>query len=1282
MHKWHVPAEELTTAGVLIHGGSFYPDQGPANAFDGNVSWYSGVSSPDTYIGRDFGAAKTISRIEVYGTSSFSFFGKVQYSDDGSRFTDAGLVVNVAPYDYTWHSFPVPYVGPHRYWIIRDLQDDAYFQIDDVRLFGPCEACLLDDMTRKGTVVSGGNSYPGQGPENAFDSHDSWYSGTSAAGTYIGRDFGATEPQAVRRMDFFGTASYSFYGKVQYSDDGATFVDTGVIVSVPASDVTNWHTYSIPQLGSHRFWVIRDLQDDAYHQIQKIRIYACALCALDNVTQLGSVVFGGSAYPGQGPENVFDGHDDTWYSGVSSASTYIGRDFGLGGARTVVRMDVSGTASFSFYGRIQYSDDGTTFTDTGITVDVASGDSTLRSYSIPDVGPHRFWIVRDLQDDAYLQINDIHLYALAELTRLGSVASGGSWYISQTPANAFDGLDGSWYSGSSSPGTFVGRDFGASSPQVVRRIAVHGTSWYTFYGTVQYSDDGVTFTDANLVINVDRYDSAWRFYNLPDWGPHRIWIIRDLQDDAYLQINEIRMYPSIGASATTGMEAPLPPPPVPPPASSSCAGAGVFPSAMTWTAAGGTGEFDVNYPAPCSWTASSDSSWLLPLTTAATGSQKLQYAVGRNDAASSRTGVLRINGGGIVASFTITQSGSDGSAGSGGGTCFNGVFPSAASFVGDGGNGSITVSAPDGCTWTASTSVSWVTLASGSGAGSVILGYTVAPNPSATVRTATVTIHGATFLITQDVAGTTGGGGSGGGGSGGSGGGAGGGGGGGGGGGSTTTISRMVSSTGQTGAVVVQASSATPEADVPWLTATGDASLGTMNYTAAPAPAGTARTGHIIVGATTLTVFQPGSIFDNATGWWCDPPPPVCDPESADCSYEYDYDESCIGGDDSLPLRPAHVHVMTVDTVTNRISVWLRGDAQGPLVLRLDGPGVPAVVLASRWVDRGIESFTFDPYLADVRAGRYTRITADWEVDSWGPNVNNCYPAPEPGDPCDERPLFQLASPLPRLTLVTSDIEHDQIGIQLVGNGEGPVEITLEGDSSSRSWSPGSRGEGAWTFSFSPTELAEGQYTRLTVKWNVPSDYASLLETGVGVSFRVLGWVHHTQYNTPYESACSPGFGLGFFETKLRACDFAGAFVMRPMFVSKAYTNGTGVSDVDEHPQYGLLKAETRCQGWTDAFYKTSFPITGAANQPIDNLSVAVNDIAQYLKFSSRDRILIVGLGSTVGTVKRVLDRCGDGCLDDPDHHIDNYNPTPACTKVGDLPGGTNDGWFFTIRLR
>jgi hypothetical protein len=66
------------------------------------------------------------------------------------------------------------------------------------------------------------------------------------------------------------------------------------------------------------------------------------------------------------------------------------------------------------------------------------------------------------------------------------------------------------------------------------------------------------------------------------------------------------------------------------------------------------------------------------------------------------------------------------------------------------------VTAASGCSWTAASAAAWITVtsgATGSGAGST--GYTVAPNPSATPRTGTVTIAGIVVTVTQAGVGCT-----------------------------------------------------------------------------------------------------------------------------------------------------------------------------------------------------------------------------------------------------------------------------------------------------------------------------------------------------------------------------------------------------------------------------------------------------------------------------------------------------------------------------------------------
>ena len=65
---------------------------------------------------------------------------------------------------------------------------------------------------------------------------------------------------------------------------------------------------------------------------------------------------------------------------------------------------------------------------------------------------------------------------------------------SQAAAKAFDHDDGTYASIVSSPTTMVGQDFGAS-PQEIRRVILTGTVSYGFFAKLQYSDDGVAWTD-------------------------------------------------------------------------------------------------------------------------------------------------------------------------------------------------------------------------------------------------------------------------------------------------------------------------------------------------------------------------------------------------------------------------------------------------------------------------------------------------------------------------------------------------------------------------------------------------------------------------------------------------------------------------------------------------------------------------------------------------------------------------------------------------------------------
>ncbi|MHB8108962.1 MAG: InlB B-repeat-containing protein [Syntrophorhabdaceae bacterium] len=89
-------------------------------------------------------------------------------------------------------------------------------------------------------------------------------------------------------------------------------------------------------------------------------------------------------------------------------------------------------------------------------------------------------------------------------------------------------------------------------------------------------------------------------------------------------------------------------------------------------------------------------------------------------------------------------------------SCAYTLSPTSASFGTAGGTGSISVAAAAGCSWTASTGVSWATISSGStGSGSGTVTYRVSANTGAT-RSASFSVAGKAFTISQSGASSSG----------------------------------------------------------------------------------------------------------------------------------------------------------------------------------------------------------------------------------------------------------------------------------------------------------------------------------------------------------------------------------------------------------------------------------------------------------------------------------------------------------------------------------------------
>ena len=141
-------------------------------------------------------------------------------------------------------------------------------------------------------------------------------------------------------------------------------------------------------------------------------------------------------------------------------------------------------------------------------------------------------------------------------------------------------------------------------------------------------------------------------------------------------------------------------------------------------AAAGTGSVGVTIGAGCTWTATSNASWIT-VTAGATGSGSgtVSYSFTANTSTSSRSGTITIAG----QTYTVTQAGI---------TCSYTLSPTSVSVSSAATTGSVSVTSAAGCTWTAASNNSWITVTSGaSGSGNGSVGYSI------TARTNTFVAH-------------------------------------------------------------------------------------------------------------------------------------------------------------------------------------------------------------------------------------------------------------------------------------------------------------------------------------------------------------------------------------------------------------------------------------------------------------------------------------------------------------------------------------------------------------
>ena len=253
-------------------------------------------------------------------------------------------------------------------------------------------------------------------------------------------------------------------------------------------------------------------------------------------------------------------------------------------------------------------------------------------------------------------------------------------------------------------------------------------------------------------------------------------------------------------------------------------------------AGGGAGTLSVTTSSECAWTASEEVSWITGLNPASgQGQGQIQFQVAPNPNSTSRLGDITLNG----VTARVSQMGA---------SCTISLTPSSQSIAAGGAAGSVTVGAPAGCAWAATSDDAWVTITSGtSGSGAGTVNFAIGANTGAT-RVGGIAIGGQTFVITQASPATP----------------------------SPSpsptpscsfaiqTAAASVVSAGGTATVTVQAPAGcawTAVSNVSWLGIVGAAAgngNGSVTISAA-ANTGSARTGTITVAGQTFTVNQAGS---------------------------------------------------------------------------------------------------------------------------------------------------------------------------------------------------------------------------------------------------------------------------------------------------------------------------------------------------------------------------------------------------------------------------------------
>ncbi len=167
------------------------------------------------------------------------------------------------------------------------------------------------------------------------------------------------------------------------------------------------------------------------------------------------------------------------------------------------------------------------------------------------------------------------------------------------------------------------------------------------------------------------------------------------------------------------------------------------PDEVSVASAGGRTTVSVQTGAGCSWSGSTDASWLtVEGPVSRNGSGTLTVRVSANTGA-SRTGSVTI----ADQILTVKQAGADAPTPE----CAYGLDPSSQSMTAAGGSTSFSVQTGANCSWSATSTVSWLTVGADTGVGSSAVSVVVAANTGA-ARTGAIHVATSTFSVSQAAA--------------------------------------------------------------------------------------------------------------------------------------------------------------------------------------------------------------------------------------------------------------------------------------------------------------------------------------------------------------------------------------------------------------------------------------------------------------------------------------------------------------------------------------------------